>query len=108
MGTPTINMYFPDGVLVPKYGVYVTKVILEDGSSYVAATNVGLRPTTGDNERANVESHILDYSGNLYDRQARVEFYSYIRPERKFEDFDALSRQIKADAETSRNYFLQS
>ena len=108
MGTPTINMYFPDGVLVPKYGVYVTKVILEDGSSYVAATNVGLRPTTGDNERANVESHILDYSGNLYDRQARVEFYSYIRPERKFEDFDALSRQIKADAETSRNYFLQN
>ena len=108
MGTPTINMYFPDGVLVPKYGVYVTKVILEDGSSYVAATNVGLRPTTGDNERANVESHILDYSGNLYDRQARVEFYSYIRPERKFEDFDALSREIKSDAETSRNYFLQS
>ena len=108
MGTPTINMYFPDGVLVPRYGVYVTKVILEDGSSYVAATNVGLRPTTGDNERANVESHILDYSGNLYDRQARVEFYSYIRPERKFEDFDALSRQIKADAETSRNYFLQN
>ncbi len=74
MGTPTINMYFPDGVLVPKYGVYVTKVVLEDGSSYIAATNVGLRPTTGDNERANVESHILDYSGNLYDRQARVEF----------------------------------
>ena len=74
MGTPTINMYFPDGVLVPKYGVYVTKVSREDGSSYVAATNVGLGPTTGDNERANVESHILDYSGNLYDRQARVEF----------------------------------
>lgn len=108
MGTPTINMVFPDGVLVPKYGVYVTRVVLEDGSSYAAATNVGLRPTTGNHERANVESHILDYSGNLYDRQARVDFYSYIRPERRFDDFDALSRQIKADAEISRNYFPQT
>lgn len=107
MGTPTINMYFPDGVLVPKHGVYVSKVILEDGSSYAAATNVGIRPTVGNDERANVESHILDYSGNLYGRQARVEFYSYIRPERKFEDFVSLSGQIKQDAETSRNYFSQ-
>lgn len=106
MGTPTINMYFPEGVLVPRYGVYATKIYLEDGSSYVAVTNVGVRPTVSDNNRVNVESHLLDYSGNLYGRQVRLEFYKFIREERKFDNFEELSAQIKQNAETARNYFL--
>ena len=108
MGTPTINMYFPDGVLVPKYGVYVTKVILEDGSSYVAVTNVGVRPTVSEENRVSVESHLLDYEGNLYGRQARVEFYDFIRGEQKFDSFETLSAQIKRDAETARRYFAEN
>lgn len=106
MGAPTINMYFPDGVVVPKYGVYAAKVVLDGGESYVAVTNVGVRPTVSDNNRVNVESHLLDYSGNLYGRQARVEFYSFIRPERRFESYEALFAQIKRDAETARRFFL--
>ena len=47
MGTPTINMHFPEGVLVPRHGVYAARVFLEDGSSHVAATNIGVRPTVG-------------------------------------------------------------
>ena len=105
MGTPTINMFFPDGVLVPRHGVYATRVYLEDGTSYVAVTNVGVRPTVGNGNRVSVESFLLDYSGNLYGRQARVDFYSFIRPERRFEDFEELAAQIKHDAETARAYF---
>ena len=41
LGTPTINMFFPDGVLVPRHGVYAARVFLEDGKSYVAVTNIG-------------------------------------------------------------------
>ena len=108
MGTPTINMYFPEGVLVPRHGVYATRVCLEDGSSYVAVTNVGVRPTVSEGERVSVESHLLDYSGNLYGRQARVEFYSFLRPETKFEDMEALSEQIRRDRETARAYFAAS
>lgn len=108
MGTPTTNIYFPEGVLVPRHGVYVTKVILQDGSSYAAATNVGVRPTVSSSKRANVESHILDFSGNLYGQKARVEFYSFIRPEMKFDDVEVLSQHIKQDSETARNYFAQS
>lgn len=108
MGTPTINIYFPDGVLIPRHGVYASKVFLEDDSGYVAVTNVGVRPTIGEGNKANVESHLLDYSGNLYGRKARVEFYSFIRPERKFDNFDALFAQIKRDAESAREYFEQS
>lgn len=105
LGAPTINMFFPDGVLVPKHGVYATKVILEDGSNYIAVTNVGVRPTVSEDSRVSVESHLLDYSGNLYGRQARVEFYSYLREEVKFGSFDELSEHIKKDAESARTYF---
>lgn len=105
LGAPTINMYFPDGVLVPRYGVYATRVYLEDGKSYIAVTNVGVRPTVSESERVSVESHLLDYSGNLYGRQARVEFYSFLRPETRFSDEEALREQIRRDAENARAYF---
>jgi riboflavin kinase/FMN adenylyltransferase len=105
LGTPTINMYFPEGVIVPRHGVYATRVYLEEGSSYIAVTNVGVRPTVSEDERVNVESHLLDYSGNLYGRQARVDFYAFLRGETRFESFEALSRQIHQDAETARAYF---
>ena len=108
LGAPTINMYFPEGVLVPRHGVYATRVCLEGGESYKAVTNVGIRPTTGNGNRVSVESHLLDYSGNLYGRQARVEFFSFLRSEVRFADFEELSAQIARDAETAREYFKQS
>ena len=105
LGTPTINMFFPEGVLVPRYGVYATRVFLGGGESYVAVTNVGVRPTVGGDGRVSVESHLLDYEGNLYGRQARVEFYAFLRPETKFDSYEALSAQIRRDAEQARAYF---
>ena len=104
MGTPTINMRFPDGVLVPRYGVYAARAILDDGSEHMAVTNVGVRPTVSGEDRVSVESYILDYSGNLYDRQVRIEFFRFIRPEMKFPSVDALKAQILKDAETTRAY----
>lgn len=105
MDAPTINMFFPEGAVVPKFGVYATKVYLDDGSSYPAVTNVGVRPTVSEDNRVSVESHLLNYSGNLYDRQVSVEFYSFLRPERKFENADELSAQIHSDAKAAADYF---
>ena len=105
MGTPTINMQFPDGVLVPRHGVYAARAVLEDGSDHMCVTNVGVRPTVSGENRVSVESFILDYSGNLYDRQVRIEFFHFIRPERKFASVDELKAQILRDAETTRAYF---
>ena len=105
LGAPTINMSFPEGVIVPRRGVYATKVCLEDGGEFRAVTNVGVRPTTGVGRPLNVESHLLDFSGDLYGRQARVEFYAFLRDERKFGSFAELSAQIAADAECARIYF---
>ncbi len=105
MGTPTINMRFPEGVIIPRHGVYAARAILEDGTSHMAVTNIGVRPTVSGENRVSVESFILDYSGNLYDQTVRVEFYKFIRPEHKFENVDALRTQILKDAETTRAYF---
>ena len=107
LGSPTINMFFPDGVLVPRHGVYAAKVFLENGQSYIAVTNVGVRPTVSEENRVSVESHLLDYSGNLYGRQARLEFYSFMRDEIKFDSFEALSEQIRLDTENARAYFAE-
>ena len=105
MGTPTINMRFPDGVIVPRFGVYAAKVFLEDGSEHMAVTNVGVRPTVSGENRVSVESFILDFSGNLYDHKVRVEFHAFLRPEQKFDGVDALKAQILRDAEVTRAYF---
>lgn len=107
LGTPTINMYFPDGVIVPRHGVYASKVYLEDGSSRIAVSNIGVRPTVSDGQRVNVESHLLEFDGNLYGRQARVEFYKFLRDEIKFDNYAQLSGQIHKDAEEARAYFRQ-
>ena len=105
MDAPTINMIFPKDVIVPKLGVYATKVILQEGSEHPAVTNVGVRPTFGEGNELSVESHLLDWSGNLYGLVARVDFYSYLRPEIKFEDMEALSEQIRNDTEKTREFF---
>ena len=106
LGTPTINMSFPEGVLVPRRGVYAAKVWLAgETEGHIAVTNVGVRPTVSDEGRVSVESHLLDYAGDLYGRQARVEFFSFLRDERKYADFAELSEQIRRDADTARAYF---
>ena len=108
MGTPTINMKIPEGVIIPRHGVYAAKVILDDGSEHISVTNVGVRPTVSDAGAVSVESFILDFDGNLYDKQARVEFFSFLRDERKFDDISSLSEQIKCDAEKARAYFAKN
>ena len=107
LGTPTINMFFPEGVIVPRYGVYASKVFLSDGSEHTAVTNIGVRPTVSEGNRVSVESHLLDFSGNLYGRQARVEFYKFLRPEKKFSGYQELSDQIHRDSAAARYYFME-
>lgn len=98
---PTINMLFQENVLIPRHGVYATRVILSDGV-HPAVTNVGVRPTFN-GSRVTVETNILDYNGDLYGKHACVEFYDFIRPERKFSSPERLMEQIRADADTAKH-----
>ena len=105
MGTPTVNMRIDRDMLVPRHGVYATKVHLEDGRVFPGVTNIGVRPTVSGGDHLTVETFILDFSGDLYESNIRVEFFHFIRPEKKFESMDALQQQILKDAETARVYF---
>lgn len=104
LGFPTANLAVPDGVLPPAYGVYATRVILPGGESYMAVTNVGVRPTV-DGESLRVEPWLLDFSGNLYGQQIRVDFYHRLRGERKFDSLEALRAEIMHNADETRAYF---
>jgi len=120
LGTPTINMSFPDNVVIPAYGVYATKVHIhsdmelsgntggDPGHAFIrtGVTNIGVRPTVDNSGRITAETHILDFSGNLYGRKVRIEFHSFLRPEVKYDDITGLKAQIQQDCESARRYFL--
>lgn len=95
LGLPTINQTFPEGAQVPKNGVYVTKVYI-DNKTYIGLTNVGTRPTVG-GVGVNSETHILDFEGDLYGKTVRVAFVDYLREEIKFVTPDALRAQVQKD-----------
>jgi len=103
MGTPTVNQRFERNMLIPRHGVYVTECEV-DGILYRGVSNVGLRPTVESTEVANCETHLLDFSGDLYGRCLCVNFLSFIRPERTFCSIDELQTQIERDVSVARSY----
>ena len=87
--------------------LYATRVLF-DGQSRCAVTNVGVRPTIEDNDgRVTVEGFLLDFDGNLYGHEIRMEFYKKLRDERKFDSFQELSDEIGRNARQTREYFQQ-
>lgn len=105
LGFPTVNLRVPEGVIIPAFGVYATRVWF-DGEVRSAVTNVGVRPTVADNDgRVTVEGFILDFDGDLYSHQVRVEFHKRLRGERKFPSMAALAEEIRRNADQTRDYF---
>lgn len=108
LGFPTVNLSIPDQVIVPAFGVYATKVHF-NGHSFMAVTNVGVRPTIQDNDgRVTVEGFILDFSGDLYGQEVRMEFYKRLRGEQKFPSIQALAQEIGRNAQQTQEYFTTS
>ena len=105
LGFPTVNLRIPEHVIIPAFGVYATRVLF-DGQARYAVTNVGVRPTIEDNDgRVTVEGFLLDFDGDLYGHQIRMEFYKHLRDERKFTSFQELSDEIGRNARQTRDYF---
>lgn len=103
LGFPTINQQLPEGYTVPRFGVYASHVSL-GGKEYRGITNIGVRPTIPDTTVIS-ETHILDFSGDLYGRCVTVYLDSFIRPEQKFADLNAVFAQVRKDIATA--YGLQ-
>ena len=91
-GTPTINQPFPQGYVLPRFGVYASLVEVE-GQKYYGVTNIGVKPTVG-SDCALSETWIPEFSGDLYGKKVPVELLDFIRPERKFDSLDQLKNEI--------------
>jgi riboflavin kinase/FMN adenylyltransferase len=92
----TANIDFGEYKLIPKHGVYNCIADI-NGERYKAACNIGVRPSFDDGDKANLEAHILNYDGDLYGKELRIEFYDYIREEIRFDNFEELKEQINKD-----------
>jgi riboflavin kinase/FMN adenylyltransferase len=105
LGFPTANIHLIDE-LCPKAGVYAVTVECL-GKKYQGVANIGYSPTF-DDHLFTVEVHLLDFKGDLYDQDIRVNFIARIRDEKKFSGIDELSAQIAKDIQTGRDIFSRT
>ncbi len=104
IGVPTANVRVPEGIVVPRNGVYRCSATIpgQPGLPQRGVVNIGIRPTFGAGDRS-VELHILDWSGEIYGATVRIAFEERLRDERRFESVDALVAQIRRDITRARN-----
>ncbi len=103
IGVPTANLLIPEGVVVPKFGVYAARAWVE-GTPYPAVTNIGTRPTVG-GHRITVESWLQGFDGDLYGQALTLELHQFLRPEQKFDSLEELRAQIQRDADSIRSFW---
>ena len=102
LGFPTINQHFPPDFTLPRFGVYATIAVV-DGTLFPGVTNVGITPTVSEDAQVLAETHIQNFSGDLYGKRVKVRFLRFIRPEKKFPDIASLNAQIAQDVYTTYN-----
>jgi riboflavin kinase/FMN adenylyltransferase len=102
IGFPTANMETANELL-PPHGVYATTLSI-DGIVRAALTNIGVRPTFGE-QTVTIETYVLGYSDDLYERSVRLSFVQRLRDERAFPDVDALKAQLEADRRRAERLF---
>jgi riboflavin kinase/FMN adenylyltransferase len=101
LGFPTANLVPDARLVVPDHGIYACRAEV-DGQAHVAAVNVGVRPTFKTGRGLLVEAFLLDFEGDIYDRELRLDFLERLRGEKRFDSVEALVEQMGADVEETR------
>jgi len=105
LGFPTLNIEV-ENELHPSNGVYVTAVHIPSFTrTFPAVTNIGVRPTVYQNSLTTIESHLLDFTADVYQEQVRLFFLERVREERRFESTLDLMAQIRRDVGQARDFF---
>jgi len=105
LGFPTLNIE-TENEIEPNRGVYVTAVHIPSfGRTFPAVTNIGVRPTVYQNSLTTVESHLLDFTADVYGERVRLFFLQRLREERTFSSTTQLMSQIRLDVDRARQYF---
>lgn len=95
IGFPTANQLYPELLVKPKFGVYISQVTV-DGKNYNAITNIGVRPTYKTNT-VGCETYIKDFSGDIYGKQMKTRLIKFVREEQKFSSLEELKKAILND-----------
>ena len=98
LGFPTVNVIPPEEKYLPPFGVYVSKVVTEEGC-YGGITNIGRKPTVEKNASVGVETFIFGLNKDLYGQDIEVQLLHYERPEKKFDSLEQLKNQLEQDKE---------
>jgi len=101
LGFPTANLVPDPKLAVPDHGIYACRAHV-DGQTFIAATNVGIRPTFKTGRGLLVEAFLLDFEGDIYDRELRLDFLARLRGERRFDSVEALVEQMGQDVVETR------
>lgn len=105
LGIPTANLEFPEHLLLPKEGVYLTETLV-DGVWIPSMTNVGGKPSVEKNHPG-IETHLLDFAGDLYGREIEIRFHRKIRDIKRFSTLEQLQEQLRLDRTTVAKYFAK-
>jgi riboflavin kinase/FMN adenylyltransferase len=102
LGFPTANLVPDERYVYPGHGVYACRATVPELGEWPAAVNVGVRPTFATGRGVLVEAYVLDFDGDLYGRELRLEFLARLRGERRFATVAALVEQMGRDVEATR------
>lgn len=95
LGFPTANLEVKPDILIPKKGIYTTKVYIDD-EVYFGATNIGYNPTVK-GTKLSIETHILQFNRDIYGKCIQLEFLERLRDEKKFSSIEELKNQLEFD-----------
>lgn len=104
LGFPTFNVEWPEGKLVPPWGVYLSDILV-DGRWFHGITNVGVKPTVSRSERVLAESFLFDYDDDAYGKEVTVRLLEFRRAEKVFAGVEELRACIDRDVEYGRHFF---
>ena len=103
LGFPTVNVIPPGEKFLPPFGVYVSRVLAE-GQYYGGITNIGRKPTVGQDSPVGVETFIFGLDKDLYGKNIEVQLLNFERPEQKFDSLEQLRQQLERDKEYGLSY----
>ncbi|MBE5900633.1 MAG: bifunctional riboflavin kinase/FAD synthetase [Lachnospiraceae bacterium] len=96
IGIPTVNLTPHERKLLPPFGVYASETVV-DGKTYLSLSNIGKKPTVGDDNPVGLETYIFDFHEEIYGKPICVKLLQFIRGEKKFESVEELKQQIQLD-----------
>jgi riboflavin kinase/FMN adenylyltransferase len=107
LGFPTANLRLGN-YQRPKYGIYAIRVRIDgDEHDHPGVASIGIRPTFEPAEEL-LEAHLFDWECDLYDRKIEVDLIAYLRPEKKFDDINALIDQMRSDSAQARRLLCRA